>query len=136
MLAVLVQMGLLIIAQSVSTVDWRPSSTWLLSVALLLIPDCWALAWVSIWMSVRQRSMGRALNAVLWRLVILPWGAYLLFVHNWIKPGWFGPESLDWTGYVVVSLMADFGFGLLARKRLHGQLRFFVSEPPVTHWRS
>ncbi len=106
---------------------------------VVFVADGAALAVVGMWQGLTQRQATRATANTAALILVLPWVVFcvgllwLSLSHN---------PNLEWWAFLalwlVPSLVADVGFGLVAWKRLHAEFRFIIAErrpAPAVWWR-
>ena len=106
---------------------WQLSLSWLVGQAVTLLPDCWALGWVGMWLSLAKRNTAHAFFGTMLRLVVLPWSL-----------AWFGTVANSqeltmahaFSSWFIASLVADLCFGLHAQANLRAHFRTYAADPP------
>lgn len=91
--------------------------------AMILLLDCWALAWLGMWMGVARKSAQRASNAAVLRVLIWPWVVILLLAVL-TRPVGIGGAAL----WFFISLLVDLGYGAWAINKLQAELRKVAVE--------
>jgi len=100
----------------------------------VLVADLAALYWVGMWQGLTARNFVRATTGSLARILVVPWTAYAAVTLLLALVSMGGINRFDtWPGsylllWLVLSLLADFGFGGYARHKLLTDFRLAAQE--------
>lgn len=153
LLALLRQFGLAVLAVVLLDLAflyaYRQDSDWVLiwvAGIIIFVADVIALSWVAMWMGLKSANANRASGAAMARLLVLPWLLFAMFatsvaIFEQIKPGplprWLNNEETWVILWMIVSLVVDLAFGLLAHRNLMRRFRETVAarfDQPRKGW--
>ena len=104
--------------------DWL--RTWAAAV-IMLLADLITLSWVGMWLGLRSRRANRALAAAVARILVLPWGVFLLALFILKYAAWEN-DSLGLVIWIGIGLITDVVFGVTAYRNLQGRFREVATQ--------
>jgi ABC-type transport system involved in multi-copper enzyme maturation permease subunit len=98
-----------------------------------LAADMIALSWVGAWLGLIKRTPNRAALLALTRILVLPAAGFIVILSLWalLPQRNNADDSIETVVFVLwllLGLVADLYFGLVARARLYAEFRTTVSE--------
>ena len=99
---------------------------------LTLLADIYTLCWVGMWVGLVSRRPNRATGAVITRVMVLPWGAWIgLLVLASLSP-WWQRWADNWRFYLglwfFLGIAVDLYFYLWSHRRLTRDLRVVATQ--------
>ena len=99
---------------------------------VMLVADLITLSWLGMWMSLSSRHTNRALGGTVVRILILPWGVFLmlLFLFSWRSylPSFFRDETVAILTWLSIGLLNNAAFGFRARHKLLRDFRIVATQ--------
>jgi magnesium-transporting ATPase (P-type) len=97
-----------------------------------LLADAYTLCWVGMWVGLVSKRPNRATSAVITRVMVLPWGAWIGLLLLVGMTRWWLRVGESWKFYLglwfVLGMAADVYFCLWARSRLRRDLRVVATQ--------
>jgi ABC-type transport system involved in cytochrome c biogenesis permease component len=117
-----------LLADFVFLLSQRHDSTWVtvwIAGMIMFIADMGTLSWLGMWRGLNSRRPNRAGASALARVLVLPWGIWLLLMTLWVISARHGVATEKWAIYswLAIGLGFDALFWITSRRRLLAEFR-------------
>jgi hypothetical protein len=97
---------------------------------VMLAADAAAIGWVGMWMAMTEKKPRTASGSTFFRILILPWLVWVLFVAMAGLMGGVNSGALPLATWFVLGIGTDFSFGSVARENLLTRFRAQAAVQP------